>query len=329
MRPPGGRLRGGECADPVPVLRLQLLHDRGLAEQRVGVGRGEDLQRGGEAPVHVAFRGELADRGLARDHPGGVLPEGGHRGRRFRAGLGELDPQPVVLLAQHVDLVPEALGLSHQAGQAGLRAAHGRAARGGGQYQGGHRGHPADRRDLTPGAVPEPGAAPPPCLGRKSRCEPAFHELSSLFPPAGLADGFGPEEPYRRTLRCARSRIHPGNTGPRLSGRVLAAQKLGGRAALWGLKCSTVTAMQINGSPGAWWPEQQNPSRVVVAWPADCLAAASARLTRCAPAVSGAGKRRFPVSGAEAFVQVSDPAPGREIEPRSGRDGPPGPSGRL
>ena len=52
------------CGDPVPVLQLELLHDRDPAEHRPGVGGGEHLERGGHPAVHVTFRGQLADRGL-------------------------------------------------------------------------------------------------------------------------------------------------------------------------------------------------------------------------------------------------------------------------
>ncbi len=104
-----GALRGcfsrGHDADLGAVLVLDLGHDRGPVQQALRRGGLQQLEGGVDPAGHVVLDGDGADRGLVLPEnllvPLGVLL----RDRRLCPGLGELDLQPVVLLAQRVDLL--------------------------------------------------------------------------------------------------------------------------------------------------------------------------------------------------------------------------------
>src|SRR5262249_18912074 len=154
-RPLGSGHALGYRADLVAVLLLYYLHERGPADQRLRRARGKQLQRSGQATVHVALRRKLAHGELPGPEPGKVL----RVGLRCDLGLGtrlfELDPQPVVLLVQAVDLVGQLPRPRHQILQGGCGLSGCGAPDAAGKHQAEQRGG-ADH-----GNGPPPGPAGP------------------------------------------------------------------------------------------------------------------------------------------------------------------------
>ena len=120
------RAGGGDQVDLGAVLLLQLAQDRGPVEHRLRVAA---LQQGDggidAAAAHVAGRGDLGDRGLISPEQPQVAGHAQAGDLDLVLGLGVLDPERVVLLAQVVDLAGELGRLGDQlleAGTAGWRA---------------------------------------------------------------------------------------------------------------------------------------------------------------------------------------------------------------
>ena len=119
--PPGLVFRLGEDVDLVAVRLVEFGDRRGLLEELLRVAGAEHLHCRVQAGTHVILGGELGDRQLAGLQRC-LIPRCRLLGYLL-VGLSpaQLDPQPVILLAEGVDLQFQLLGLGHQLGQRRLR----------------------------------------------------------------------------------------------------------------------------------------------------------------------------------------------------------------